>query len=213
MIKFLIVRHGNSMSNLSKTFTGHKNSPLSELGFKQAELTCDYIYQNYKVDAIYSSDLLRTVDTVNPLSQKTGIEIITDKNLREMYGGKWEGMLFSEIPEKYPEDFKVWKETVGLARCTGGESYEEVQIRAIDCMNKIASKNEGKTVVVSTHGAIIRAFECAARGIPLIRMDEVPYVFNASVSEINYLNGRFEIVKTNISEHLADVLTAMPKGI
>ena len=166
-----------------------------------------------RVDAIYSSDLLRTVDTVKPLSQKTGIEIITDKNLREMYGGKWEGMLFSEIPEKYPEDFKVWKETVGLARCTGGESYEEVQKRAIDCINIIASKNEGKTVVVSTHGGIIRAFECAVRGIPLIRMDEVPYVFNASVSEINYLNGRFEIVKTNISEHLADVLTAMPKGI
>ena len=213
MTNILIVRHGNSLSNASKTFTGHINSPLSELGNKQAELTCKYIYQNYQVDAIYSSDLIRSIDTVKPLANKLGLNIITDKNLREMYGGKWEGMLFSDLPSKYPDDYKVWTENVGLARCTGGESYAEVQDRAVKIISKIATENDGKTVVISTHGAVIRAFECFVRNIPLTRMQEVNYVFNASVSEIEYFEGKFNIKRTNISEHLADVLTAMPKGI
>ena len=52
MSKILIVRHGNSLSNIDKTFTGHIDSPLSDLGEKQAQKLCDFLYNNFNVDVI-----------------------------------------------------------------------------------------------------------------------------------------------------------------
>ena len=69
MTKLLIVRHGYSTSNVHKTFTGHIDSPLSEVGFKQAEKVSAYLNENYKVDENYSSDLSRAIDTVMPLAK------------------------------------------------------------------------------------------------------------------------------------------------
>ena len=68
MVKILLVRHGQSLSNDSGTITGQIDSPLSNLGLKQAELVSNYIFKNYSVNAIYSSDLTRAVDTLKPLS-------------------------------------------------------------------------------------------------------------------------------------------------
>ena len=76
MVTFLIVRHGFSASNVQATFTGQLDAPLIEKGFLQAEVVSKYIYDNYKVDAIYSSDLSRAVDTITPLSKACNLPII-----------------------------------------------------------------------------------------------------------------------------------------
>lgn len=213
MLKLIIVRHGNSVSNVAKTFTGHIDAPLSEIGKEQANRVSEYLYKNFKVDKVYSSDLCRAVDTVRLFSELAGLEIIKRKEIREVYGGKWENMLIADIPNKFPEDFKVWKENPGLARCTGGESYAEAQNRISAFVEEIAKEDDGKTVVMATHGGLIRAFECLVRGIPLERMQEVPFVFNASISVIEYDNGVYKLMKSNVTDFLADLQTAMPKGI
>ena len=79
MTTILIVRHGFSESNKLKTFTGHIDAPLSDVGVEQARLTCEYIEKNYIIDNIYSSDLSRAVNTLKPLADALGIEIIKEK--------------------------------------------------------------------------------------------------------------------------------------
>ena len=47
MTKFIVVRHGNSLSNIDKTFTGHIDAPLSDVGLEQAKRVSKYIFENY----------------------------------------------------------------------------------------------------------------------------------------------------------------------
>ncbi len=213
MSKILIVRHGNSLSNIDKTFTGHIDSPLSELGERQAQKVCEFIEKNYKIDAIYSSDLSRAINTVKPFADRKGIKIQLDKNLREIYGGKWEGVKFSDIANEFSSDFSIWKETPGLARCTGGESYLEATNRIVDAVYKIATENDGKTVVVATHGGVIRGLQCRLSGLPLERMSEINYVVNASVSEIDFSDGILKWLGCCNCDYLNGLITEMPKGI
>lgn len=99
----LFVRHGQSIANENGIFAGHLDVPLSELGQKQAVELKDYLLSRYKIDAIYSSDLSRAYATVLPTAEAIKIPIQKDTALREIDGGKWEGMLQKEIAVEYPQ--------------------------------------------------------------------------------------------------------------
>ena len=76
MTTLLLIRHGESMANRSGIFAGHFNAELEDNGVMQAKLTAKYIAENYKVDKIYSSDLIRAKSTAGIIS-----EVIFGKNL------------------------------------------------------------------------------------------------------------------------------------
>lgn len=213
MTTILIIRHGNTLENLEGLYAGHVDATLSPVGVKQADIVCDYVYKNYKVDKIYTSDLSRAIKTAKPLADKLGIEITTDYDLREMFGGKWEGHKIADLPKLFPEDFAVWQNDVGFSRCTGGESYAEVCDRAINVIERIAKENLGKVIAIVTHGGFIRGLECKVRGVELKDMATVPYVANASVSVIEYNDGEFNMVSSNDNSFLGALQTEMPKGI
>jgi broad specificity phosphatase PhoE len=211
MTKLLIVRHGYSTSNVHKTFTGHIDSPLSEIGFNQAEKLSAYINENYKVDEIYSSDLSRAFDTVMPLAKVLNKQIIKQENLREIYGGKWEGEKFDDLIEKYKEDYYLFRNNPGISRCTGGESYVEAGQRILTAVNEIAKNNLGKTVVIATHGGVIRALQCLLMKIPFEEMNKTTYVVNASVSVVEYKDGKLVWLRTDETAYLDGLVTQMPK--
>ena len=68
MVKFIIVRHGYSVFNKERRFTGHVDAPLDERGIEQAKRNAEYVIANYKIDCIYSSDLSRAYHTVKPIA-------------------------------------------------------------------------------------------------------------------------------------------------
>ncbi len=213
MTKLLIIRHGNTTANLEGIYAGHTDALLTDVGIKQAQLVCNYVFNNYKVDAIYASDLTRAIETAKPLANMLNLDINIDAELKEMYGGEWEGKKFIDLPKLYPEDFSVWQNDVGHSRCTGGESYEEVCLRAFNAIKRIAQSNIGKTVAIVTHGGYIRGLECAVRGIELKDMATIPYVANASVSVISYDRGRLIMESSGYNDFLGTLNTEMPKGI
>ena len=90
MTTVLLIRHGHSVTNQKGIFTGQTDVALSETGKRQAILTADFVFSNYRVDKIYSSDLTRAGCTAIPLAEKAEKEMIKDKNLSENYGGDWE---------------------------------------------------------------------------------------------------------------------------
>ncbi|MBQ3046858.1 MAG: histidine phosphatase family protein [Clostridia bacterium] len=209
----IIVRHGFSETNRDDKFAGQLDVKLTDIGHKQAQLVSEYIAKAYKVDKIYSSDLSRAFDTVKPLADKLGIEINTDKGLREIFAGVWEGRYLMDIANEYPEDYKVWKENVGLARCTGGESFAESQKRIINAIETILKNERGKTVVIATHGGVLRTYECYLKNVSLEEMKNIKHMNNAAVSIIEH-DGKTTTVKAwNITEHLGEFCTSMPKGV
>lgn len=213
MVKLLILRHGHSTSNLDKTFTGQLDAPLTDIGLKQAQAVSNYIYKNYKIDAIYSSDLSRAINTIKPLSELIGLDINTDKNLREIYGGKWEGQVLDELQYKYPVEYKKWKEYDKDMRPVDGESMEELMLRAINCLKKIAMQNKDKTIVIATHGGFIKALEGAIKDLSVDKLNQLSYLSNATIMELEYNDEKFRIVQGCIENYLGDLVTEMPKGV
>lgn len=213
MTRLLLVRHGQSESNIRDTFTGHMDAPLSELGLAQAACTAQFILENYHVDAIYSSDLQRAYVTGLPVAEKLGLQIHTDKNLREIYGGDWEGRHFSTLSETHPAEYALWQQDMGNSRCPGGESVAELADRVWECVMEICENNPGKTVLIATHATPIRAIQWMTTGTPLSFMKQIPWASNASVSEFAYENGRLTPIKLSQDGHLADMKTQLPANI
>lgn len=212
MTKLLLIRHGQSEANRQRIFAGHYNVDLSELGKKQAECTAEFVVNNYKVDKIYSSDLIRAYKTAKAIAAKLGAEIIIDNKLREIYAGQWEKCEFEKLYQ-YGEDYRIWHENIGRSRPTGGESVAELHERVYKAICKIALKNQGKTVVIATHATPIRALELRISGHGLDYMKNIPSVTNASVSEIVFENGRLFAVNMAQDKHLQHLNTTLPINV
>ena len=207
MVKFIIVRHGYSKANKEKRFSGQLDVPLDYVGEVQAKATAEYIAENFKVDSIYSSDLSRAYDTVKPIAQKFGLHVNKCRELREVDVGKWQGMLIEDVKKEFSEGFESYRENPGCSGFDGGESYVDVMIRGKNAFEKIARENEGKTVVVGTHGGVIRTLRAAWDNIPPERIKEIPHVPNASVTIAEYDNGNIKWVQIGYVEHLDNKTT------
>lgn len=208
MTTFIFVRHGQSEANVNKIFTGQSNIPLSPLGEKQAACTGEFISENFKIDAVYASDLRRAYDTARIITSKLGIpedQIHTDKELREINAGKWEGMYFSDIPEKYPEDYFNWANNADICRFPGGESTQEAFLRVYNKISEISEENSGKTVLVVFHAMPLKLLLSYAENG---RLDSKLNSFdfpNASVSIAEYENSRLVFREKALNKHLAEV--------
>lgn len=207
-----MIRHGFSVANDQKKFAGHSDFVLTELGRLQAE-KCAEALKNERIDAVYSSDLSRAYDTARPIAKLSGLEIIKSERLREIYAGKWEGRLFDELCEIFAEDYTVWKNDIGRAHCTGGESVRELSDRILGELKRIADENPGKTVCITTHATPIRAVCAAAAGLEAENMAKISWTANASISIFEYENGIFTAIDTSNTDHLGELRTKLPTNV
>lgn len=209
----IIVRHGYSQANEAGYLTGQSDVPLAKLGEIQAEKTAAEIFKKYKIDGIYSSPLKRARQTAEPIAKLFKLPVVLENDLQEINAGEWEGHTPDELLAKYPKEFSLWKNDVGNARCTGGESVLEVQNRAVATLKKIAKANLGKTVAVTTHACFIRTAFCAFYGLTLADMKNLQWEPNASISVVSYKSGVFTIEERGKADHLAGITTTLPTSV
>lgn len=148
--KLFLVRHGQSAGNAEGRFGGHSATPLSELGFEQARITADALARE-NINAIYSSDLLRAVQTAEPLSKLTGIPIITKEEFRERNVGVLEGLTFDESKQEYPNDYYALVNRSVHHVITKGESYSDLLNRVKGELRDIIRNHRGERVAIFTH--------------------------------------------------------------
>ena len=202
MTTLLVVRHGLSATNKAKVFTGQYDAPLDALGHRQAICTAEYLFNTYTVDAVYSSDLSRAVDTARPTAEKFGLPIRLVPEIREIDVGHWQQISHVEAERRYPEEYLQWKTNIGFAQCPGGESYAMMQQRCEAALAQIVAENDGKTVAVFTHGGALRALVCGWLGFGLEKVHDIPLVPNASVTVVQFENGRAAVITAGYDAHL-----------
>lgn len=208
----IMVRHGESKSNKENIFTGQMNTELTELGLRQAELAAEAL-KNVHIDRIYASDLTRAYNTGLPIAKSHGLMIEKNENLREIFAGDWEGLGFDEIKERFPEDYNCWREDIGHARCTGGESIAELYDRVVGEVIKLAKENPGKTVCLASHATPVRTVCAYASGISAEELHREPFPGNASISVFEYENGNLTAKVKGDVTHLADLATFLSDNI
>jgi alpha-ribazole phosphatase len=156
-VKLFLIRHGQTDGNAQGRYQGSMDTELTETGVFQACQAKKY-FSNVKLSAIYSSPLKRTLKTAKILSDGTGMDIKISANLRELNFGKWEGLKFEEINEKYRQDYQDWLSDPYRNPPTGGESFGNLINRAKESVKKIIAENpDGSSVAVVTHGGVILA--------------------------------------------------------
>ena len=210
--KIIMIRHGYSISNNLKFFTGQSDVELADLGREQARLCGEYFKDYAGVDAIYSSDLCRAYDTALEVGQALSLDVIKDKALREIYAGEWEMMPFIEIEKKYPDEYSVWKNDIGKAAPVGGERVADMAKRIENEVIKIAERHDGGCVVIATHATPIRVICTLADGLDIADMGRTPWVSNASISVFEF-DGNFRPLEKNITAHLGALKTDLPRGV
>ena len=196
------MRHGESEANKALVFAGCGfNAQLDEKGVEQARRFAEYAVKNYQIDAVYTSPLDRAYNTANACARLLGLEPIICEGVREIYAGAWEGMLVSDIRNKYPEEFSVWCNDIANCRCTDGESVREMGERVMKALVEIAEANDGKTVVVASHYTPTAAVQTYAMtgDFNIINGTRVP---NASITEVYYDNGKWSPGNYSIDSYL-----------
>jgi glucosyl-3-phosphoglycerate phosphatase len=164
--RIIIWRHGRTKWNVANRFQGQADIPLDEVGVQQAVRAAE-VLAVYQPSALYSSDLSRSYQTAEVLARRTGLEIITDKRLREIHVGSWEGLLGEEVREADPELARSLWAGEDVRRSPTGESPSEVAERMLEVLTEIAgAAAERSTVVVVTHGLSGRVGVCRFVGLP-----------------------------------------------
>lgn len=163
--RIYLVRHGETLWNHAMRYQGHADIPLNERGYAQARAVARRL-SSERIDAVYSSDLQRAKATAEVIAAAHGLPVHTDRSLREINFGVWEGLTRDEIRLRFPEVSQEWWSNPVGTRLPGGETLAEVAERAVRYLLGTARRHPDGTVVVASHGGTIRA----AIG-SLIRMD------------------------------------------
>ncbi len=212
MTKVYFIRHGQSTANLTKCFAGHLDLPLTDLGRQQAECTAKFL-ANIPLSAVYSSDLARAYDTAVAVAGRHRLTVQTDRDLREIFAGEWEGRCFDELNES-DAAYRHWVEDIGTAVCTNGESVAQMFTRVHDAVERIVAKHPNESVCIVCHGTPIRALTCVLSGIPLKQMHTVPWASNASVTIAEFSSANEEkIISADLHEHLGSLSSSLPANV
>ena len=203
--RFILVRHGQSEGNLVRSFLGHTDLDLSELGQRQANMTADHL-ANVNFKAIYSSDLKRAMSTALPHAKIRGMTVVPSKNLRELYLGDWEGRDVDELIREESELFvEGWQKKFGTFSIPNGEVVWQGGQRFASEVERIAKAHVGETILIAAHAAVIRVFWGIISGIkPEELADALKFPTNASYSIAEYDGERIIPVKYSIDDHITE---------
>lgn len=150
--RLFLVRHGESTWNADGRWQGQADPPLSALGERQAEAGVAGFTE--AVDAVWTSDLARAARTAELLATGLGLAPPhADARLRERDVGEWSGLTRSEIEERWPGALAERRSP------SGWEDDDRLAQRALAALRELASTAPGTTIVVVTHGGVIRTIE------------------------------------------------------
>lgn len=214
MTTIYLIRHGESEANRRDVFLGHYDLHLTEIGRKQAQMTAAYLREQVgKPDAIYASDLARAYETAQATAACFDVPIIKVSDLREIDAGLWDNTPFSVVKEKYPESYGIWLSDIGNARCDGGESIQELQLRVVSAIRQITETQENSVIYIFTHATPIRVFAAYCLGKNLSEIKDIPWAANASVSKVVYENGSFQLLEYSCDEFMGELTTRLPSDV
>ncbi|MCX7614709.1 MAG: GNAT family N-acetyltransferase [Clostridiales bacterium] len=202
MTKIYLVRHGEAEGNAYRRSHGWYDSLLTKKARERQLPALLDRFSNIKIDAVYSSDILRAHQTVQGIADAHNVELIPEPGLRELNMGEWEDCTWGELPIKYPTEMDAWQRRPWEVKIPGGETYKEAEKRVRDTILRIAEKHKGETVVAGTHGAVARAILSTSLYGSLDSMNKITWCDNTAVSLLLVEDGNIRIDFLNDNSHL-----------
>jgi len=153
---YLILRHGSAVSNkkgIASSWPEKFHNPLTKKGKKQIQKLISKLKKK-DINLILSSDLLRTKQTAEIISNKLAVEVKFNECLREIDFGIFNGKLLKQW-----KDFFRTKKEKFTRKPSKGENYKDLIIRTKKFIKKVEKKYKKKNVLVISHGANLVVFQ------------------------------------------------------
>lgn len=202
--EILIIRHGETDWNAEKRLQGHLDVALSAEGERQAAALGQALL-NESIDVIISSDLQRAMQTAQAIAGPRNMPVEVDPDLRERCYGAFEGLLYSDIGEHYPEAHAAWHARDIDARFPMGvnraETLREFSQRTVDAITRIATVHPDKKIVIVAHGGVLECIYRAAKGVDLASPRDFD-IFNASINRMTWDGATMRIIQWSDVAHL-----------
>lgn len=194
-LNLYIVRHGETKWNVQKRFQGQTDSDLTEKGKKKVGKTGEEL-KNILFDAVYTSELGRAVKSAEIiLSKNINKESKLQKlsELNEVYFGKWQGLSYNEIFEKYPEEANNYFYDIKkyYAKNIEAEELKDALDRFLKGMDKIVKNHKSRNILVVTHGTVLEMFINHVINKDTKDIDERKLIGNGKYRIFTYKNGEF----------------------
>ncbi len=149
-----IIRHGETAKNKKKLLQGRSDQPLNDKGLKQsAEAGKFFRAEGIIFDHVYSSPLIRAVQTAGQILGEDSDRITIDDRLIEMDYGPYEGM---DLEHPAPEVMAFFMDFAGTRAPEGMEQLEEVTARLGDFLEDIIEEARSGNVLISTHAIAMK---------------------------------------------------------
>ena len=200
-----LVRHGQTAWNKEEIFRGRADVPLNEMGLKEAELAAEY-FRGKRVDAIYSSHTSRAIQTAEKIALVLGLKVAPHSGITDMSFGDWEGRPIKEVEKSDPDRFRLWEEEPHLLKVPGGETLDEVRVRAMAALEEVIASHAQGTVILVSHRVITKVLICAILGLDNSHFWQIDQDTTA-INLIRFKDGRYALSLMNVTCHLK----AMPR--
>ncbi len=199
--KIFIVRHTETVGNVEKRLTGRQDYEITNRGKILVDELTDH-FKNIKFDRIYASTSQRTVKTVEKLAELNGISVEEKEELCEMYFGIYDGWKWEEVDSVNPQVKLNQNKTNEILGIPNQENTDDVANRIYECILNLARQNEGKTILICSHGVAIEAFLRKIAGVPFRYEKEKFCQHNVAINELEFENDEFYIIQLANTRYL-----------
>ena len=202
-MRILLARHGETEWNSEGRYQGQGfDIPLSATGRSQAEALASRL-ADFDFTRIVSSPLLRARQTAEIVLGNRSVPVTLDPDLMEIAHGDWEGCLDAEVKKRDEPRRRAWRETPHLVTLPGGESLEQVMVRAWSALCRAChGLQPQETLLMVSHDGVNRVLLCRVLGLTLARV----WAFRQAPVCLNLLEGpdseHLSLVRLNDASHL-----------
>ena len=202
MTTLIFVRHGETAWSRTRDFRfrGRRDIPLTEQGVKQAQAAGARL-QDENISTIYSSPLRRARDTANEIARFRNIQVKDHSGFIDLNFGNWQGEQHNKLQEEHPELYDRWLNKPHTMEFPEGETLAVVRKRIEDALTDLVTRHENETIVIATHGAVLRVLLCFLHDVG----NEHYWKFtidNCAFIIVKFEHGKYSIIAENDNKHL-----------
>ncbi|MHB1053343.1 MAG: histidine phosphatase family protein [Thiobacillus sp.] len=207
--RICFIRHGETDWNVARRIQGHTDIPLNETGRAQAlAMAFNAAHQHFR--AIYSSDLMRTMETAQVLAQREDQDVKPLAQLRERHYGVFQGITAAEGAERYPEAYAHYVARDLDYDFETGESLRALAERVSEGIDWLLRHHSGQTIAAVSHSGVLDVIYRRATGRPL----HTPRDFvipNCALNWFHFDGQGWHLESWADRHYLHDVLTESPE--
>ncbi|MCI9393189.1 MAG: GNAT family N-acetyltransferase [Oscillospiraceae bacterium] len=212
MTTIYLVRHAEAEGNLYRRIHGWYDALITDNGFRQIEALARR-FADVPIDAVYSSDLYRTMTTARAVYVPKKLPLRTDPDLREIKMGDLEDVPFGQARYADPENMALFHHSDPAWRRPGGEGFQEVGERLVRSLARIVQAHPDQSLAVFSHGTAIRQAVARIRSLPPDQWRTLGHSDNTAVTKLVWDGAQFLVEYTSDASHVPDGLSTLKKQL